>query len=86
MEKLKNINNPTLLNERLGSLIKKLRKSRKMSGEVLAGFIGVSQQQLSRYERGESELTIKKIAYISMAFNMNIWQFMDILYITMQED
>ncbi|EQB9157411.1 helix-turn-helix domain-containing protein [Morganella morganii] len=68
------------LNENAGQLIKALRKSKKVSGEVLAGFLGISQQQVSRYERGETELTLEQIKKISGFFNISIWEFMDILY------
>ncbi|MFL9021120.1 helix-turn-helix domain-containing protein [Proteus mirabilis] len=52
-----------------------------MSGEVLAGFIGISQQQISRYERGEVDLTLDKIKTISSFFNITIWEFMELLYL-----
>lgn len=67
------------LNEEVGFLIRKLRTSRKMSGEQLAQIVGISQQQISRYENGKTKLTIDQLEVISTAFDMSIWRFMNIL-------
>lgn len=67
------------LNEEVGFLIRKLRASRKMSGEQLAQIVGISQQQISRYENGKTKLTIDQLEVISTAFDMSIWRFMNIL-------
>lgn len=66
------------LNQGVGYLIRFLRRREKMSGEVLAGFLGISQQQISRYELETTELTLKQLCNISAVFNMSIWEFMDI--------
>ncbi len=68
------------LNKSTGALIRNLRKKKKISGEVLSGFIGVSQQQISRYERGETELTLGKLQKIAYFFGLSVWQFIDLLY------
>lgn len=62
-----------------GALIKKLRVSRGMSGEIFGGLLGISQQQISRYERGETRLTLEQINNISCIFNMSLWEFMRML-------
>lgn len=67
------------LSQNSGFLIKALRKKKGVSGEVLARFVGVSQQQISRYERGEVDLTLDKIKKICSFFNITIWDFMDML-------
>lgn len=72
---------PYTLNQGSGILIKALRKKKGISGAVLAGFIGISQQQISRYERGEIDLTLDKIKTISSFFNITIWEFMELLYL-----
>ncbi|EMJ4843577.1 TPA: helix-turn-helix transcriptional regulator [Morganella morganii] len=71
---------PYSLCENIGHLIRELRVTNKMSGRDLGNIIGVSQQQVSRYENGMSELTMKQICRISEVFDMTIWQFMDALY------
>lgn len=50
-----------------------------MSGEELAFYVGLSQQQISRYERAESEMTLGQLQMFSEALGMSIWKFMDIL-------
>ncbi|MEY1636069.1 helix-turn-helix domain-containing protein [Morganella morganii] len=52
----------------------------QISGEVLAGFVGVTQQQISRYERGETELTLGKLQEIAGFLGLSFWQFTDLLY------
>ncbi|HDF2330308.1 TPA: helix-turn-helix transcriptional regulator [Morganella morganii] len=69
-----------------GALIKELRVSRRMSGEILGGLLGISQQQISRYERGESKLTLNQINNISYVFNMSLWEFMEILRFFCEEN
>lgn len=69
-----------------GALIKELRTSRRMSGEILGGLLGMSQQQISRYERGETRLTLDQINNISCIFNMSLWEFMGILRIFCDEN
>lgn len=69
------------LSQNSGLLINALRKNKKISGDVLAGFIGISQQQISRYERGETELTLEKIKQFSTFFDISVWEFMDMLYL-----
>lgn len=71
---------PTL-DENIGRLIRELRIQKNLTTSDLGHMIGISQQQVSRYERGTSAFSlelIKKFAYI---FNMTIWQFMDLVYI-----
>lgn len=68
------------LNERAGALIRHLRIKNSMSGKTLAGFVGVSQQQISRYETGECELTLRQVEKIAFFLGFSFWQFVDELY------
>lgn len=68
------------LNDRAGALIRHLRIKNSMSGKTLAGFVGVSQQQISRYESGECELTLRQIQKIAFFLGFSFWQFVDELY------
>lgn len=63
-----------------GILIRNLRRNRKLSGKNLGDILGISQQQVSRYEQGETELTLRQISRISAVFNMTVWDFINILY------
>lgn len=68
------------LSDNVGFLIKKLRKINKISGKTLANHVGISQQQVSRYELGESEITLKKLQIICDFFNISVFDFMNALY------
>lgn len=72
------------LYECIGLLIKKLRVSRGISGLELGEIMGVSQQQISRYERGKTEITLSQLQNISSAFNMTLWEFVEILHFIYQ--
>ncbi|MGV3346044.1 helix-turn-helix transcriptional regulator [Enterobacteriaceae bacterium LUAb1] len=56
----------------IGNNIRYLRSKHKLSGGDLAKIIGISQQQLSRYENGLSEISISKIILISIYFNVKV--------------
>ncbi|HDS2912607.1 TPA: helix-turn-helix transcriptional regulator, partial [Morganella morganii subsp. morganii] len=58
------INKKNTASARLGKKIKEIRKSYKMSGNELARKLGMSQQQVSRYESGKSSMTIDTIILI----------------------
>lgn len=62
-------------------LIKKLRKERGMTGSELAQIMDMSQQQISRYERAITELTLEQTEKFALVFDMTIWQFMDEIYL-----
>lgn len=56
----------------MGRKIKKARKSAGISGADLAKKLGVSQQQVSRYELGQTPMTISMVIMISHALNLSI--------------
>ncbi|MEX6156273.1 helix-turn-helix domain-containing protein [Providencia manganoxydans] len=47
----------------IGEELQKLRKSRNLTGKVLAEKLGVSQQQISRYERGICRIDTDTLLY-----------------------
>ncbi|MBQ0325493.1 helix-turn-helix transcriptional regulator [Providencia rettgeri] len=61
----------------MGKKIKKLRLKYNLSGSNLAKVIGISQQQLSRYENGQSDISTSKIMIISIYFNVDVSYFFD---------
>ncbi|MEQ5033514.1 helix-turn-helix transcriptional regulator [Morganella morganii] len=83
MNRKESVNHPDdvmpSLQKTAGFLIRELRIAKKMSGLELGRILNVSQQQISRYERGETELTLDKINKISSVFDLSIWQFIDVL-------
>ena len=56
----------------VGSRIRSVRQSLNMSGEELGSRVGLSQQQISRYESGQSMMTIGILFLISEALNVPI--------------
>lgn len=68
------INTKKYVSANVGSKIKEIRKSIRMSGHDLAEKIGVTQQQISRYESGQSAITIDMLILISRALNVSINQ------------
>jgi transcriptional regulator with XRE-family HTH domain len=66
----------------IGSRIRMLRKMRSMSQPDLAAAIGLSFQQVQRYETGESSLSIPMLAKVSTALSVTP---MDLLQAFLQE-
>ncbi|MBT0318420.1 helix-turn-helix domain-containing protein [Morganella morganii] len=56
----------------VGSRIRSVRQSLKISGEELGSRVGLSQQQISRYESGQSMMTIGVLFLISEALNVPV--------------
>ncbi|MEY0132084.1 helix-turn-helix domain-containing protein [Providencia rettgeri] len=71
--KQKNITN--IVAKNIGKKIKLLRSEYRLSGSDLARIIGISQQQLSRYENGLSDISTSKIMLISVYFKVDVCYF-----------
>ena len=69
-----------------GIATKRLRKEKKISGTDLARILNLSQQQLSRYERGVNKFTIDSIFNISLALNISIKDFINGVFSDIQRD
>lgn len=61
-----------------GKQIRRLRKSRGFSQVALADALGVSFQQVQKYERGQNRITVGKISQIARFFNMPIIYFFEV--------
>ncbi len=57
---------------KIGQKIKKFRKNGKISQTLLASKLGVSFQQLQKYEIGENRITADKLWKISKFLNIDI--------------
>lgn len=66
--------NQMLLHD-VGKLIRELRKEKNMSGVDLGVEIGISQQQVSRYEKGHSDMSITMFFNIISVFKMTPGEF-----------
>lgn len=63
------------ISERIGNRIYCLRKQKKLSREKLAFKIGISSQQLFKYETGQNKITIDRIVDIVNALDLEILDF-----------
>jgi len=56
--------------QRIGSIIRRLRKLSGMTQMALAEKMGVTYQQVQKYEKGTCELTIRRLRQVSDALNV----------------
>lgn len=61
----------------IGSIIRTMRKSADMSQTRLADKIGVSYQQVQKYEKGASKLTVDRLMQIADVFGVPVTVFLD---------
>lgn len=61
----------TYLNCKVGSFIRKRRVMMKISGRSLGLMVHMSQQQISRYERGITSFTIPQLDFFFTALNIS---------------
>lgn len=54
----------------IGEKIRKMRKAAGMSQQMLGNKIGVSYQQIQKYEKGASSLSVPRLIQISEAFGV----------------
>lgn len=75
-----------VINRYAGRFLLQLRREYRMSGELLGGLVGLSQQQVSRYERGQSSLSLPQLILFASVFNLSPGQFVSGLYSLMLSD
>ncbi|OZS73295.1 XRE family transcriptional regulator [Providencia rettgeri] len=63
---------PPVIHFFIGNKIKQLRKEKGLTGEDLARCIGVSQQQVSRYEQGINCVNVDLLAKLSELFQVPV--------------
>lgn len=61
----------------IGSLIREMRKAAGMSQMRLADKIGVSYQQIQKYEKGASKLSVPRLMQIADVFGVPVTAFLD---------
>ncbi|MEW6675372.1 MAG: helix-turn-helix transcriptional regulator [Nitrospirota bacterium] len=61
--------------EEIGNLIRRARKTSNMSQMELAEKVGVSYQQIQKYEKGLSEITISRLSQIADALGIPVNSF-----------
>ncbi|MEN2994426.1 MAG: helix-turn-helix transcriptional regulator [Thermodesulfovibrio sp.] len=61
---------------KIGEIIKKIRKAKGFSQMELAEKIGVTYQQIQKYEKGISKITVERLIEISKALGVPISAFL----------
>lgn len=56
----------------VGRKIQEIRKSNGISGDDLAKKLGLTQQQISRYESGKSLMTIDIVVMVAHVLNVSV--------------
>ncbi|MEM8039468.1 helix-turn-helix transcriptional regulator [Morganella morganii] len=59
----------------IGQQISRKRKSLGLSGMALAELLGISQQQISRYEQGITNIRASTLLQIAFLFNVDVKSF-----------
>lgn len=59
----------------IGSLIRILRKTAGLSQMGLAERVGISYQQIQKYEKGVSEISVSRLSQIAHALNIPLSRF-----------
>ena len=72
-----NMTNMTNMTKQIGSLIREMRKSAGMSQMRLADKIGVSYQQVQKYEKGASKLSVPRLIQIAGIFGVPVAAFLE---------
>ncbi|WP_369308764.1 helix-turn-helix domain-containing protein [Providencia rettgeri] len=63
-------NNSTDISSYIGTYLKQRRKAVGLTGAQLASRLSISQQQVSRYERGKNAITIQGLLEILQALEL----------------
>lgn len=67
-----------LVDRHVGKCIKSYRLHAGLTQSVLAGRLGITHQQLQKYERGESRVSASRLWSVAKVLNIEISQFFDI--------
>lgn len=62
-------------NRRIGQIIKEARKARGMTQMKLSELIGVSYQQVQKYEKGSDNISVERLKQIAKAVNVPVTLF-----------
>lgn len=65
------------MNEKIGALVRTMRNSAGMSQMALAEKLGVSYQQVQKYEKGKSKVSTEKLVVIAGIFGVPVTVFFE---------
>ncbi len=64
-----------MINKSAGAVIRLLRKKKQLSGYEFGQLTGLSQQQISRYERGRNHLTLNLLIKMLIVLDVTLEDF-----------
>lgn len=76
----------TQLNHRIGNYIRSMRIKKGLTEQELANLINVSQQQISRYEKGTATVSIDRMLHMFCILNLSMHDFVEKVIIPEQEN
>jgi transcriptional regulator with XRE-family HTH domain len=75
-----------MVNKITGELIREMRKAAGMSLMRLAEKIGVTYQQVQKYEKGISNLSLPRLFQIAEAFNISAYEFIEMIEFRLRKE
>jgi len=66
---------PDDVDRHIGAMVKALRRARGWTQTELAGLLGISYQQVQKYESGRSRLPAAYLYKIAKDFGVPVWMF-----------
>ncbi|HEM8139364.1 MULTISPECIES: helix-turn-helix domain-containing protein [Providencia] len=67
-----------------GKIIKRIRRERGMTGDELARKLNISQQQMSRYERGVNKISLSTLFNLSIILNVPLEKIIKYILVEME--
>lgn len=64
-----------IINKAIGDRLFIFRKTKKLTRTKLANVLGITQQQLDKYEKGQNRISAAKLAIIAETFKIDISYF-----------
>lgn len=64
------------INKKIGERIKEARLEKKLSREQVARRLGITQQTIEKYEKGEIDISVRRLIQISNILNVAITYFL----------
>lgn len=59
----------------IGKTIRRMRRTRKQSQEVLSGLAGIERSHLAKIERGEKTANVETLSKVAHAFDIKLSDF-----------
>jgi len=71
------VKDPKIIDRVVGSKVQQLRLSQGMSRQDLGDILGITHQQLQKYEKGVNRITVSRLADIAQALGVSVVYFFE---------